>query len=80
MVLDETVMYSYGSSTALTSHQLHCKLQTRPLVREDALQEKQQSKVPGTKKNWSFDNRPQIKSPPPWLVILHVKWTVHWML
>jgi hypothetical protein len=27
----------------LTSQRLHCKLQTRPLVREGALQEEQQS-------------------------------------
>jgi hypothetical protein len=36
VVLDQKVMCGYGSSTTLTSHQIHCKLQTCPLVRDDA--------------------------------------------
>jgi hypothetical protein len=36
VVSDETVMYGYESSATLTTDRLHCKLQTRPLVREGA--------------------------------------------
>jgi hypothetical protein len=36
---DETVMYGYEPSATLTTDRLHCKLQTSPLVREDAKQE-----------------------------------------
>jgi hypothetical protein len=42
-VSDETVMYGY-LSCYLTSQRMHCKLQNRPLVREGALQEEEQSK------------------------------------
>jgi hypothetical protein len=34
VVSGETVMYGYESSATLTTDRLHCKLQTRPLVRE----------------------------------------------
>jgi hypothetical protein len=33
VVSDERVMYGYASSVTLTTHKLHYKLQTRPLVR-----------------------------------------------
>jgi hypothetical protein len=36
VVSDETVMYDYKPSGTLTTDRLHHKLQTRPLVREDA--------------------------------------------
>jgi hypothetical protein len=37
-VSDETVMYGYGFCMTRTIEWLHCKLQTRPLVREGASQ------------------------------------------
>jgi hypothetical protein len=36
VVSDETVMFGYESSATLTTDRVHCKLQTRPLVREGA--------------------------------------------
>jgi hypothetical protein len=36
VISDETVMYSYESSTTLATDRLQYKLQTRPLVREGA--------------------------------------------
>jgi hypothetical protein len=36
VVSDETVMYGYDFSATLTTDRLHYKLQTRPVVREDA--------------------------------------------
>jgi hypothetical protein len=33
-VSDETVKYGYGFCTTRTNELLHCKLQTRPLLRE----------------------------------------------
>jgi hypothetical protein len=36
VVSEETVMYGCESSATLTTNRLHCKLQTRPLVREGA--------------------------------------------
>jgi hypothetical protein len=36
VVSDETVMYDYESFATLITDRLHCKLQTRPLVREGA--------------------------------------------
>jgi hypothetical protein len=49
-------MYGYWSLTTLTSHRLHCKLQARPLLREGALQEEQQSNCQkkGKGKIWSW--------------------------
>jgi hypothetical protein len=35
-VSDETVKYGYGLCATRTIEWLHCKLQTRPLVKEDA--------------------------------------------
>jgi hypothetical protein len=35
-VSDHTITYCYESSATLTTDTLHCKLQTRPLVREGA--------------------------------------------
>jgi hypothetical protein len=40
-VSDETVKYCYEFCATLTSEWLHCKLQTRPLVREGGLHEEQ---------------------------------------
>jgi hypothetical protein len=37
-VSDETVKYDFGFWATLTIEWLHCKLQTRPLVREGAAQ------------------------------------------
>jgi hypothetical protein len=48
LVSDETVMYGYESSATLTTDRLQYKLQTRPLVREDA-QDEEQSNCPGEK-------------------------------
>jgi hypothetical protein len=39
-VSSEKLIYDYGSCSALTSKCLHCKLQTRPLLREGVLYEK----------------------------------------
>jgi hypothetical protein len=40
-VSDETVIYGCGSCATLTCWWLHCKLQTRPLVIEGALEEEE---------------------------------------
>jgi hypothetical protein len=49
----ETVVYGYGSCADLTSERLHCKLQTRPLIREGVLHEEERQQL-SNKENYNL--------------------------
>jgi hypothetical protein len=56
-VSDETVIYGYGPCATLTSDRLHCKLQTRPLVRDGALHD--ETRTCQTEENLKSGHWPQ---------------------
>jgi hypothetical protein len=58
-VSNETVMYGYESSAALTTDRLQYKLQTRPLVREDASKQRAKQFSGKRKEKAKSGHRPQ---------------------